>query len=123
MTATATATVPALTITLTRAEGPSPLPAAATAAGPDVWADARALLRGWSYTAPRSRDAVGVDKVDFVVAYADGQTYSGTFGLTDTDLDLPAHMRRHLDAVATHPLFDAADRADAAAFLTGYAIG
>lgn len=114
----------ATVIRLRRAEGPIELLSDdwSEFTGPQVWAQARSTLLAWSRTAPGDGS---VDKTDFQVVFADGARYSGCFGLTSTDVDLPGHIRGHLRYVASDPhrLFDPCDVRDAQAFLDGYQLG
>lgn len=91
MSTTTTTQVPAVRIELHRAEGPAGQMGTVTVTGPDCFTRAGAQLRHWSTTAPRDGS---VDKTDFTVAFADGSTYSGCYGLVFADTgDLAQHIR------------------------------
>lgn len=85
-------------IRLRRAEGPTRLCDGWHGfKGPDVWGQARAWLWAASSTAPRTG---GYDKIDFVVTWEDGETYTGVYDLTHPSVggapSLPTHMRAFL---------------------------
>lgn len=115
---------PATSIRLNRAEGCSTSLAheGVEFIGPNPWSEARAQLQMWAFTAPRDGS---VDKTDFTVTYADGETYDGVFGLTFTDTDLPGHMRRFLEHLLEHPDVYGrdVDMDDVTTFLREYEIG
>lgn len=82
-------------ITITRAEGPSALcRKPKTFEGPDCWTAARKWLFSQSTTFPKEG---GYDKHDFVVTFADGETYEGRLDCkhptcSDPGLNVGAHM-------------------------------
>ena len=90
--------IPAQAITLTRAEGPlaaslAPVTCLSDPAG-SCWQQANAVLRRWARTAPQDGT---YHKCDFVVTYADGETYTGRYDLTrsdETGADLGGHLAR-----------------------------
>jgi len=68
--------VPVTSITVERAEGPCEECVSVTVGSYD---EAREVIRRWSRTAPAGG---GYDKCDFVVTFADGETYSGRYDMT-----------------------------------------
>lgn len=90
------AKIPAESITLNRAEGrTSELVGPKTVHGgaDSVWDRANALLRSWSQSAPKDGS---YHKTDFVVTYADGETYEGRYDLVHFTVERPDiadHMR------------------------------
>ena len=127
-------TVPVSSIELERLEGLTA--ECLTVTVPD-FAKANATLREWSHTAPKGRRA-GYHKCAFVVTFADGETYSGRFDLTDEPERLETHIRAHLVAFSgtapahrTQEQWDrflndcvpVAKRAEAARFLATYELG
>lgn len=134
MSTTTATTVPVSSIELERLEGL--IPECLTVTVPD-FAKANATLREWSYTAPKGPRS-GYHKCAFVVTFADGETYSGRFDLTDEPERLEAHIRANLVAYSGvapahrtqeqwNQFLDwcvpVAKRAEAARFLATYELG
>lgn len=99
--------VPARFITIVPVEGYTDQPGPFTLAGPTAWASARGVLALMARYNDLSPDTLGVHKTDFVIEWANGQEYRGTFGLAYADHDLAAHvlgyLTHHRDTLREHP--------------------
>lgn len=126
-----TTPIPVTSIELERLEG---LTAECLTVTVPNFSRANATLREWSRTAPKGPRS-GYHKCAFVVTFADGETYSGRFDLTDEPERLEAHILAHLVAFSgiapahrTQEQWDrfldwcvpVAKRAEAARFLATY---
>jgi hypothetical protein len=61
--------------------------------GANVWRRADAVLAAWSHSAPRTSR---YHKCDFVVTYADGETYQGRYDLVRMCVDGYPSIERHM---------------------------
>lgn len=99
----------ATAIMLNRAEGPIAHTGKVELSGPDVWAQAERQLAKWRVTAGR----IGYDKTDFVVTFADGETYTGCYLLGRFDsLPLAEHIRGFLRTAVQHGFIPEAEASD-----------
>ena len=93
----APATTGAFSITITRVEGThDECDKPATVAS---FADADALLMQWSETAPKTG---GYDKCDFVIQWANGDTYEGRYDLKHHTCERPSVAQHMIDECEFH---------------------
>lgn len=93
----APATTGAFSITITRVEGThEECDKPATVAS---FADADALLMQWSETAPKTG---GYDKCDFVIQWANGDTYAGRYDLKHHTCERPSVAQHMIDECEFH---------------------
>lgn len=93
----APATTGAFSITITRVEGThDECDKPATVAS---FADADALLMQWSETAPKTG---GYDKCDFVIQWANGDTYAGRYDLKHHTCERPSVAQHMIDECEFH---------------------
>ena len=128
--------IKATSIMIDRVEGPSALCTKKTLTGENVWQKAQSLLLKHSDTSPKNG---GYDKCDFIVTFADGETYQGRYDLKHHSVELPSleqHMLNFLNFIggknrawasekeyAEIMARDPQRKEDAIKFLNTYAIG